>query len=88
MEASGSYRSIGEQIGVAAAAQIHALVAMYTTDDDANGEAQVSVAAAMQAAVAECPHLLEELEGTAGGAGVTVEQLLRLNGGGVAMLAI
>jgi hypothetical protein len=83
--ASVSYREMGEQIGRAAAASIGALCAMYAEDDSKPGASPVSVDAAVDAAREECPHLLEEIEGMAAGAGVSVEALIRLNGGGAAM---
>ena len=83
--ASGSYREMGEQIGRAAADSIRALCAMYAEDDAKPNAARVSVDAALAQAKAECPHLLEEVEGMALGAGVSVQSLFRLNGGGAVM---
>ena len=85
VEASGSYREIGEHMGRAASAQIRALVDMYADDDAKPGAPPVSVEVALAAARAECPHLVEEIEGMAAGAGVSVASLLRLNGGGASM---
>ena len=83
--ASGTYREIGEQIGAAAGESIRALCQMHADDDKLPGAAAVSCEAAVAAARAECPDLLAEIEGMSVSAGVSVEALIRLNGGGAAM---
>jgi isopenicillin-N N-acyltransferase-like protein len=83
--ASGSYHDMGEQIGRAAGGSIRALCAMYAEDDAKPEAAPVSVDASLAQARLECPHLLEEIEGMALGAGVSVQSLFRLNGGGAVM---
>ena len=87
VRAQGSYREIGRQVGEAARAQIEASLAFFA-DNFATlsgglefGEAERQAAAYLRYARAFTPDAVEELEGMAEGAGVSLSALLVPNCG-------
>jgi isopenicillin-N N-acyltransferase-like protein len=87
VQARGSYREIGRQIGEAARAEIEASVAFFRDNFESMSggltfaEAQLQTAGYLRYTQRYLPHLVEELTGIAEGSGVPFSQLMVPNCG-------